>query len=164
MTGDLYVWLKAIHVLSAFGFVLAHGASAAVGLRLRTERDPARVHALLDLSSAALGPWTWVAALVMLASGVALGFMAGWWSYWWIWLSIAILVGVMGAMTPLGTFRLNDIRRALGIQIRPKDPPPAAASPSELEALLSRYDPRPVTWVGGLGLAAIVLLMVLKPT
>lgn len=158
-----YEWLRALHVLAAFGFILAHGASAVVALRLRQERDPARVHALLDLSAAALGPLTWVAALVMLVSGIAMGFMAAWWSAWWIWVSIALFVGMTGAMTPLGAFRLNDMRRALGIRIRPKDLP-AQPSPEQLRALLERYDPRPVTYVGGIGLAVIVILMVLKPS
>lgn len=158
-----YEALKAIHVLSAFAFILVHGASALVALRLRGERDPARIRALLELSSASLGAPTWIVALVMLVTGIALGVMAGWWSFWWIWLSVAILVGVIGAMTPLGAFRLNAIRRAVGIRVTPKEPAPEAVGPAELDAILARYDPRPVTWVGGLGLAAIVLLMVLKP-
>ena len=158
----MYEWLKAIHVLSAFAFFIAHGASAAVGLQVRRERDPARLRALLDLSQATLGPWTWVAALLMLASGIALGFTASWWSAWWIWAAIAIFVVVTGVMTPLGAFRLNDIRRALGMSVQGR-PAPEALPVSELEALLGRYDPRPVSWIGGLSLAAIVLLMVLKP-
>jgi hypothetical protein len=32
-----------LHVLGAFVFVLAHGASALVAFRLRTEREPGRV-------------------------------------------------------------------------------------------------------------------------
>lgn len=159
----MYEWLRAIHVVSAFAFFVAHGASAAVALKLRDERDPQRLRALLDLSAYAMGPVTWVAALAMLATGIAMGFVASWWSYWWIWASVAIFVAVMGLMTPLGAFRLNALRTALGVQLDRKKPAPVPAAPAELEAILGRYDPRPVTWLGGVGLAAIVLLMVLKP-
>ena len=159
----MYEWLKAIHVAAAFAFFVAHGASAAVSLTIEGAREPARLRALLDLSAYAMGPATWVAALAMLASGIAMGFVASWWSYWWIWASIAIFVVVMGLMTPLGAYRLNAIRSALGVQLDRKKPAPEPVPPAELETLLGRYDPRPMAWLGGLGLAAIVLLMVLKP-
>lgn len=157
-----YDWLKALHVLSAFGFFIAHGASAAVALRIRDERDPLRLRALLDLSAAAMGPVTWIMALVMLASGVALGFLGAWWGDWWIWVAILLFFVVTGVMTPLGAYRLNAVRTALGMPIM-KRPAAAPLPPTEMEALLARYDPRPVTWVGGLGLAIIIGLMVLKP-
>ena len=159
----MYEYVKFIHVASAFAFILAHGASGAVALGLRRERDPIRVAALLDLSRAALGPVTWIAALVMLLSGVLLGFQGDWWGRWWIWLSIVTLVVLMGAMTPMGAIRLNRIREALGIQVDRKRQAPVAATPSELAALLERWDPRPLTGVGLGGLLVIIALMTLKP-
>jgi hypothetical protein len=42
-----------------FGFLLAHGSSAVVAFRLRREREPARVAALLDLSSSSLALLTY---------------------------------------------------------------------------------------------------------
>lgn len=158
----MYEALKALHVLSAFSFFIAHGASAAVALRIRSEREPARLGALLDLSTAAMGPFTWISALVMLLSGIAMGFLAGWWSSLWIWASIALFVAVMGAMTPMAAFRLNDIRAALGKPVGKRPAAPPVPQP-ELEAVLTRWDPRPISFVGGLGLAVIVMLTVLKP-
>lgn len=149
-------------MLAAFGFFIAHGASAGVALRLPSERDPARLRALLELSAAAMGPYTWVLALLMIVSGVALGFIGSWWGDLWIWVAIVLFFVVTGVMTPLGAYRLNAIRTALGMSIM-KRPAAAPLPPAEIEALLARYDPRPVTWVGGLGLAIVVLLMVLKP-
>ena len=157
-----YEWLKALHVLSAFGFFIAHGASAAVGLRLPSERDPGRLRALLDLSSSALGPFTWASALVMLVSGIAMGFLAAWWSAVWIWASIVLFIVITFAMTPLGAFRLNAIRTALGMSVNKKAAVPPVPQ-GALEAVVARYDPRPATWIGGLGLAIIVVLMVVKP-
>ena len=52
----MYPWVVFLHVLSAFGFLLAHGASAAVMFKVRGEQDRARLHALLDLSNA-VGLW-----------------------------------------------------------------------------------------------------------
>ena len=46
-------WLFA-HLAGVFGFLVAHGVSAGVGLRLRKERDPVRARALLDLSASSL--------------------------------------------------------------------------------------------------------------
>jgi small-conductance mechanosensitive channel len=158
----VYEAIKAVHVLSAFAFVLVHGTSAAVALRLRDEREPARLRALLDLSAATLGPITWAIALLMIASGIALGLIASWWSYWWIWAAVVLFIVITGVMTPLGSFRLNDVRRALGMPVQGKPSPPAV-NVEQLETVLARWDPRPVSWIGGLGLAAIVLLMVLKP-
>ena len=43
-------WIVFIHIVAAFGFVLSHGVSAFVAFRIRAERDPARIGALLDLS------------------------------------------------------------------------------------------------------------------
>jgi hypothetical protein len=124
----MYEWTKLIHVASAFGFILAHGASAAVALQLRRERDPGRVAALLDLSRSAMGGLTWAMALVMLSSGIWLGFQADWWGRVWIWASIAVLVLLMGLMTPLGGIKLNRIRTALGMSVDPKKPPSHAPS------------------------------------
>lgn len=159
----MYEWTKVIHVASAFAFILAHGASAAVALQLRRERDPGRVAALLDLSRSAMGGLTWGTALVMLLSGIWLGFQADWWGRVWIWASIAILVVLMGLMTPLGGIKMNRIRTALGMTVDPKKPTPPAVSRTELEAILDAWDPRPLTIVGVGGLLLIVTLMVLRP-
>lgn len=156
-------WIRFIHVASAFGFFMAHGASAAVALRLRRERDPARVGMLLDLSRAAMGPITSVVFLVMVVTGITLGFRADWWGAWWIWISIAILAVIGALMTPLGTMRLNRMRAALGLSVDPKKPTPVAVSRAELEAILDEWDPRLLATLGLGGLMLIVALMVLKP-
>ena len=42
-----YPWIVFIHVLGVLVFFIAHGTSMVVGFRLKGERDPARVRALL---------------------------------------------------------------------------------------------------------------------
>jgi hypothetical protein len=44
---------RALHVIAAFTFALAHGMSAGVVLKLRGEREIPRVQALLGLSKMA---------------------------------------------------------------------------------------------------------------
>jgi hypothetical protein len=50
---SVYNWIVFVHILGAFTFVLAHGVSAGVSLKLREERAIPRVQALLDLSNTA---------------------------------------------------------------------------------------------------------------
>lgn len=93
----MYRWVVFLHILSAFLFVLMHGASAIVSLRLRKERDLDRVRALLDLSTAYLGG-TYGALLMLLGAGVVAGFLGKWWGQGWIWVSLGVLIALMAAM------------------------------------------------------------------
>ena len=45
-------WLVFAHILGAFTFILSHGVSMFVAFRVRTERDPAVVAALLEIGRA----------------------------------------------------------------------------------------------------------------
>ncbi|HYN63583.1 MAG TPA: hypothetical protein VES36_03185 [Candidatus Limnocylindrales bacterium] len=99
---DWYPWIKLLHVIGAFGFVLAHGASAFAAMRIRDEREPARVAALLDLSGTSLG-LMYASLLVLLAAGVTAGFVGAFWGRAWIWAAIGVLVIVVVAMYPLGS-------------------------------------------------------------
>lgn len=51
----MYHWMVYIHVLATFAFLLTHGVSSVVALRLRRQRDPApaeEVEALLSSAPA----------------------------------------------------------------------------------------------------------------
>ena len=162
---DWYPWIKLLHVIGAFGFVLAHGASAFAAIRIRSEREPSRVAALLDLSGASIG-LMYVSLLVLLGAGIAVGFIGGFWGRAWIWVAIGVLVLVVVAMYPLGSQHYANVRRAVGIKAYndPKDaPPPTPAAPAELEALLASNRPFLLAAIGGIGLVVILWLMVVKP-
>ncbi len=128
---DWYPWIVLLHVLGAFGFVLAHGASAFAAIRIRSERDPARVAALLDMSATSIG-LMYISLLILLIGGIAAGFIGGWWGSLWIWLAIGVLVVVIGAMYPMGSMHYANVRRAVGLKAYndPKDAPPSEPLPA----------------------------------
>jgi hypothetical protein len=162
---NLYPWLVFLHVAGAFTFVLGHGASAMAAIRLRSERDPGRVRALLELSSASLTV-AYVGLLLLLAAGIAAGFGGGFWGSFWIWASLALLVLISAAMYPLGSQYYAKVRNAVGLksyQDKKDDPEPQPASAAELDALLTSSRPALLAAIGGGGLLVIVWLMVVKP-
>lgn len=161
---DLRLALLFLHVAFVLLFVLVHGASAAIAFRLRSERDPARVAALLDASRMAVNSWVMIVGMLgFLATGIWLGFIGGFWGKWWLWLSIAVLVVVVAGMTPMGALKLRRARVAYGLDTgRDKEPPP----PADLalaERELQSWNPVPIAALGGIGLLVVVYLMVVKP-
>lgn len=158
---ELKPWLVFVHIASVMVFLLIHGASAIVAFRLRRERDPERVRALLEMSRDTIeGATGWVlggALLLLVATGIALGFMGGWWGQAWIWISIVLLVLVVGAMTPMAAMRMRRVRTAISPE------PGQEAAPQEAERLLEAWNPVPVATLGVLGLLAILWLMLFKP-
>ncbi len=162
----MYQWIVFTHVLGVFGFLLAHGASAAVAFKVRGEREIARVHALLDLSkgAAAIGN---VALLALLAAGIAAGFMGGWWGRGWIWAALGLLVLISFAMNGVGTRPLRRVRQLLGTEARglKGESKTSLATPTDeqIADALSAVNPWFMTTLGGGGLALILWLMLFKP-
>ena len=161
---DWQPWLVFAHILGAFTFVLAHGVSMFVALRLRSERDQARAAALLDLSRSAIAIAAF-AVIFLLITGIAAGFVGDWWGQRWIWTSIVILVLLSGYMSFRGTRYLDEVRHALGsVGVYDKkgaEQPPA--DPAAAVTLLASARAMELATVGGIGLVAILYLMVFKP-
>lgn len=163
---DWYPWIVTAHVLGAFLFVFGHGASAFAGMRIRREREPARISAMLQVSSAsyvAMG----IGWVVLFAAGLAAAFIAGLWGEAWLWISLVVFVVLTGYMTPRAAGWTRQVRHAIGEKApygEPKDAPtPTPASPEELEAILTSPRMLEVTLVGGIGLVVIIGLMILRP-
>lgn len=112
---EVYRWIVFFHVLGVLLFLLAHGASASVGFRLRTERDHERLRALLELSAASYKAFS-IAFLWILVTGVVLGINGEWWRQAWFWLALILLFVIAGVMTPLVAIPLHKVRRALGLK------------------------------------------------
>jgi hypothetical protein len=163
---NLIPWLVFAHVIGAFLFVLAHGVSVFVAFRVRRERDIARLGALLDLSSSALGA-SLVGLLLLLVAGIATGIAMGSFGRGWIWASIVVLVVVGAAMNPLGTQHYGRIRGALSVPDGDEDVSghavATAVAPERLSDLLENRRPEALAVVGGGGFLVILWLMMFRP-
>ena len=161
---DWQPWLKLLHIAAGFTFAMAHGVSAFVVIRLRRERDPARVGALLDLSKFSL-PISDLAILVILISGIASGFVLGYWGHLWIWIAIGVLVFLFIFMSVRGVQHHDGIRHALGMAgfYDKKGAPIPEADPEALAKALASPRGVELAAVGGIGLLLILWLMVVKP-
>ena len=163
----MYQWLVFTHVLGVFGFLLAHGASAAVAFKLRGERAVERVRALLDLSRGAAAVAN-ASLLVLLAAGIAAGFMGGWWGRGWIWTALGLLVLISFAMNGVGSRPLIRVRQLLG-EAGPRGPKvdlrPSSTIPTDqqLAVALAAVNPWLLTAIGGGGVALVLWLMMFKP-
>ena len=164
---SLQPWFVLVHVLSVLAFVLFHGASAMVALRLRSESEPARIRALLELSSATLGG-AYGALILILVTGIVAGIVGGWWTSGrlWLWASVGLFIAVSVAMSVIAVPYLNTVRRAVGLPTRddrPGEPLAPRATDTELGALLLSRRPAVSAAVGLGGLALITWLMMFKP-
>jgi hypothetical protein len=159
------LWIVYIHIVAAFGFVLSHGVSSFVAFRIRGERDPARIGALLDLSAASLGVM-YTSLVVVLVAGILAAVVGGYFARWWPWAAIVTLVLVAGAMYPLASEHYTKVRRAIGQRTqrdKPTDPAPVPLDAEGLAALLDNRRPEAIAAVGIVGLLVLLWLMVLKP-
>lgn len=142
---------RLVHFAGIVVFVAGHGVSVAVTLRLRRERDPARLEALLGLSRATIA-WSNLGLLVLLTGGIGNWLLVDYPRQGWLWASVGILALLAVAGFGLASPYFRRIRRAL-----------AASDAAGLETELTSSLPRTIFWIETAGTAAIVWLMVYKP-
>jgi plastocyanin len=154
-----YQWWVFAHLAAVFVFMAAHGVSMVVAIRLRAERDPARINALLDLSGRTVVPAN-VSLLVLFAAGVVATFVGHLWRFGWIWAAIGALVVTSGAMYFMGRPYYQKVRfiaRAVADGSQ-------AVTPEQFDSVLRS---RRAEWIAGIGVAGLVFilyLMLFKPT
>ena len=161
----IYQIVVFLHILCVFGYLLAHGVSAAVSFALKKERDIQRVRAMLDLSAASY-PWMTRLMWAFLLFGIVAAFMGGFQARIWPWLSLVLGFLIVVAMALFGTNHYSDARKLLGLRYSVKGkwfPPEPAGNIEEVYALLAKVNPIMLTIVGYGGFAVIVWLMRLKP-
>jgi hypothetical protein len=156
----LYQWLVFAHVVGVFGFLLAHGVSAAVVFRVRGEHDVATLRTLLNLSARSLMA-SYLSLLVLLAAGVGAAFLGHWWAFGWPWAALGVLIAIWLSMASLTGPALRRLRLAVGI-----DGPGrviAQAKPEDVPAAVAAVRPWVSALTGGVGLLVILWLMMFKP-
>jgi len=146
---SLYVWLKFVHLAGLGAFLFGHGIAGGASLALRGRPAGDVSRALLQLSI-----WSYRIAypglILLLVSGVWMGFAGSWWGRGWIWASIAVLVVVFGLMS----FVSIPYHRA-------RDS--AKEGDTALAQRLDRTRPLLTVWIGAVGILALLFLMVFKP-
>ena len=164
---DIKPWLVVLHVLSAFGFLAVHGISMGVLFRVRKERDRGRLATLLEFSATYLNA-LYLFLLLLLVTGIVSGILGGFWTngQLWLWVSLGLLIALVGAMYYFMTEPFTAMRSGLGIQgmqDRKKGIMPTPAADAELAVLLTSR--RQISGAA-LGVATIVVitwLMEMKP-
>ncbi len=143
---SLYTWLKFFHLVGLVLFLFGHGMSAGASFALRGAVSglTGRLLILSQRTAALYYP----GLLVVVVTGVWMGFVGSWWRSGWIWAGIAVLVVTIGAMSALA---------------RPYYKAREAKSDQDLAQELSRARPGLLAWIGAVALLLLVGLMVLKP-
>ncbi len=156
-----------LHVASALGFFLFHGATASATFGLKRENSRESVELLLKMRETA-GVAGGISGAVMFITGIVLGFMGRFWSEAWIWLAI---VGFLIISFVMGGYGRNNFDR-ISYMIDPekykapkdkKDEEPIPATDAELTAEQAKGRPVLLTVTGIAALGLILWLMMFKP-
>jgi hypothetical protein len=155
----LYPWFVFAHLLGLVLFAVCHGASVFMAFRLRGERDPAVVDALLKTGQLSVGPM-YIGLVLLGVGGLGAAAGANLWGEPWILASIAVFVVVLAVMWSVGSPYYMGLRKTL--EERGPDGRPAI-EPAALATMLDTRRPDVLTAVGTIGLVLLVWLMVVKP-
>jgi len=156
----MYELLRFLHVLSAMAYFLFHGAVASVTFAIRREPGPKRIDALSEVMVLAYRGAP-IAGVVLVLSGILLGFMGRWWGDRWIWASVAVLLVIGILMNRLGKpYMTEGFSRARN--------PSAQLRPQAGRGILGGmraffFHPMFFTFTGMIGLAIVLWLMMFKP-
>ena len=156
----VYQWIVFLHILGVFWFLLAHGVSLYVAVRVQREKDIHGIQALLGLSASAVMA-SLIGLIVLLAAGVALAFMGSWWSQGWVWASLGVFVLIWASMSIFTGPAFRRARMAAGFT-GPTTVNESSVS-EKLPQAIAELRPMIPMVIGGVGLIVILWLMVLKP-
>ena len=156
---ELYLWFVVVHLIGLVLFAISHGASAFMAFRLRGERDPVVVDALLKTGQLSVGPM-YIGLLLLIIGGLGAAAGANLWGQPWVIASIVVFVVVLVVMWAVASPYYLGLRKAL--EERGPDGRPAI-EPSALGRMLDTRRPDILTLVGTVGLVLLVWLMVIKP-
>jgi hypothetical protein len=134
-----------------------------MALHLRQEKTPDAIRSLTDLSKRTSNAMYGFIVLVVI-TGLFLGFQGSWWSHGWIWAAIAILIITIGVMSALGR-GYNAVRGAVGLPVRSgrQVKTTSPAPPDQVGRLVEATPAGLITAIGVIALALLLWLMILKP-
>ena len=158
MPAVAYQWWVFLHIVGAFGFVMAHGVSASVAFRLRKERDRARIRQLKEVSGSSLIT-TYVSLVLLLVGGIWAAWVGPYRHSWWPWVALGILILLMIEMGVVARPYYEKVAEAT--QMRESGVP--RKSDEELEQLLRSPTGVINSVIGFAGLLVIIWLMIFKP-
>jgi hypothetical protein len=162
---SVYRVIVFLHVLSALGFLMAHGVSAMMLFKVSRERSYDNLCNYLEISSLAMRP-AMLALHGVELTGITLTIMGRWWMMGWIWAALALFIGVGFVMGKFAAGYMHSVRKAMGI-VTPRDLKkglrPTPAPYEKLLEVVAAGRPRLVAAAGLSGMAMIVALMTLKP-
>lgn len=144
-----------LHLVGVVVFAIAHGVSIFAAFRVRGERDPKVVAAILGLSKVAVG-LLYVGLLLLGIGGLGAAWSAATLLAPWAIASYIVLVVVLGVMYALATPYYVKVRELVG------DGTPAVET-AEMERMLATRRPEILAGVGGIGLLVLLWLMVYRP-
>jgi len=156
----MYELLRFLHVLSAMGYFLFHGAVASVTFALRREPGPKRIDALSAVMVLAYKGAP-IAGVMLVLTGILLGFLGRWWGDRWLWTSLGLLLMIGVLMNRLGkAYMTEGFARATNpaVQIQPQA---RAGISGGVRAFF--LNPMFFAATGMIGLAIILWLMMFKP-
>jgi hypothetical protein len=162
---SVYRVIVFLHIISAMGFIMAHGVSAMMLFKVNRERKYENLCNYLEISSMALRP-AMLALHGVEITGIALTLMGRWWMMGWIWAALAMFVMVGFVMGKYAAAYMGSVRKAMGIVSQKdlkKGVRPMPAPYEKLMEVVEAGRPRLVATAGLSGLAVIVALMTLKP-
>jgi hypothetical protein len=154
-----YAWLKFLHIASVLALLGTHGTSMVVLYAIRRQRDRTKILDMITLSGLTIGPM-YVSILAVVVFGVWLWIKVYSLGTVWLWLAVVLLVLMIGLMNATAKPYFASIKEAC--QLRPSGVPRVADE--ELAEILRSPRAHLVTAIGVIGLAAILYLMVFKPS
>jgi len=156
----MYDSLRFLHLLSAMAYFLFHGAVASVTFALRRDPGPSKIEALSAVMVFAYRGAP-IAGVVLVLTGILMGFLGRWWGDRWLWTSLGLLLMVGVLMNRLGKAYLNEGFPAARDRQVHTAPQARLGFPVVVRAFF--LQPMFFAVTGLLGLAIVLWLMMFKP-
>ena len=153
-----YSYLKFLHIVAVLALLGTHGVSMTVLYAIRKERDRAKIMAMIGVSGQSIIPM-YISIAAVVVFGVWMWIKIYGVGTTWLWLSLVILIAMVGLMTVTAKPYFARVKEAC--QLRPSGVP--RVSDEELGEVLMSAKAHLITAIGVIGTLAILYLMVFKP-